>query len=47
MSWLRKWCIIITEKKSFELFILASIMINTIVLASHYFMIDEQTLNIM
>ena len=41
MSQWRKWCILITEKKSFELFILGIILINTIVLASHHFMIQS------
>ena len=41
MSWLRKWCIIITEKKGFEYFIIASILANTIILGSFYFMMEE------
>lgn len=42
MNWLRKWSIIITEKKGFEIFILASILINTIVLSSYHFMITQK-----
>ena len=41
MSCLRKWCIIITEKKAFEYAILISILINTVLLGSYHFMMDE------
>lgn len=46
MSCFRKWCVIITEKRGFELFILGSILMNTVALASHHFMISEDAQNV-
>ena len=46
MNCLRKWCIIITEKRGFELFILSSILVNTVVLGSHHFMIEDDAVQI-
>ena len=41
MTWLRQVCIRVTNSKYFEIFILISIMINTVALASHHFMISQ------
>ena len=41
MNCLRRFCVVVTQHKAFEIFILTCILINTIVMASQYYMISD------